>query len=167
MAERGSGEQWACLCGLCRIDHSGFSRQQGKHTHKPSHGAGGHARGTGTSRASGSSWSSRAARTPGAGRGHRRDGIRGGAIPAPRDAGAIGPQGLPGTVSQFGIYTGSTAPSLAAPQGTLYYQVVGNPTNSHLEPLCIHRTGASTTTTLIATGDNASGNWTSASPVSP
>jgi hypothetical protein len=89
-----------------------------------------------------------------------------GATGATGPQGPIGPQGLPGTVAQFGIYTGSTAPTLAAPQGTLYYQVVGKPTNVGTSSLYEYTgTGVSTTTALIATGDNASGNWTSVSPV--
>jgi len=90
-----------------------------------------------------------------------------GATGATGPQGPIGPQGLPGTVAQFGIYTGSAEPpTLPAPQGTLYYQVVGNPTSvgtSHLYEYT--GTGLSTTTTLIANGDNVSGNWTSVSPV--
>jgi hypothetical protein len=78
-------------------------------------------------------------------------------------AGPQGPQGAP--AAQFGIYEGTTAPTLAAPQGTLYYRPGGTITTGTSQLYEYTGAGVSTTTTLIANGDNPSGNWTSASPV--
>jgi hypothetical protein len=77
--------------------------------------------------------------------------------------GPQGPQGAP--AAQFGIYEGTTAPTLAAPQGTLYYRPGGTTTTGTSQLYEYTGAGVSTTTTLIANGDNPSGNWTSASPV--
>jgi hypothetical protein len=84
-------------------------------------------------------------------------------------AGATGPAGHKGRKAhlppKFGIYEGTTAPTLAAPQGTLYYRPGGTTTTGTSQLYEYTGAGVSTTTTLIANGDNPSGNWTSASPV--
>ncbi|MGC2091815.1 MAG: hypothetical protein WA648_01310, partial [Methylocella sp.] len=73
--------------------------------------------------------------------------------------GATGPQGPP--AAQFGIYEGSAAPTLAAPQGTLYYQGPASPpqltgTSSLYEQT---GTGVNNVYTLIAIGTNSTGTF--------
>jgi hypothetical protein len=78
-------------------------------------------------------------------------------------AGPAGPQGPP--AAQFGIYTGTAAPTLAAPQGTLYYRPGGTVNTGNSQLYEYTGAGVSTTTTVIGIGTNATGDWASASPV--
>ncbi len=81
----------------------------------------------------------------------------------PGATGAPGPQGPQGpAAAQFGFYQGTGAPTLAAPQGTLYYQGPANPPQFTGSTSLYEQTAASGPPTyiLIANGDNASGRFT-------
>jgi hypothetical protein len=81
-------------------------------------------------------------------------------------AGATGPQGPQGPqgapAAQFGFYQGTAAPTLAAAQGTLYYQQI-NAGITGVTALWQYRDpGVTTTPIIIANGDNPTGIFTPA-----
>jgi hypothetical protein len=75
-----------------------------------------------------------------------------GATGATGPAGPQGPQGPTGTVAAFAIYEGNGPPTLAAPQGTLYFDSAFAPYGQVYE---YTGTGTSTMTTLIADGNSS------------